>query len=248
MDKKKVLEYIKSIFYALCIAFIFRSFAFEAYKIPSSSMEPTLLIHDRLFVSKYSYGYSKYSFMPGIPVFDDIMEAITNKILVKRAFLTNPKRGDIIVFRGTENDRKSYIKRLIGLPGDIIIISNNDIYINGNKIDTKEIGLYEYFNHSIPINLNMYNEFLPESKPHIMVHNNTNKSFYSSGQGRFEVPSGHYFMMGDNRDFSNDSRFDIGMVPEENLIGRADFRFWTGDVLSNLLKAKIDDRWLKLVQ
>lgn len=248
MNKEKALEYTKSILYALCIAFIFRSFAFEAYKIPSSSMEPTLLIHDRLFVSKYSYGYSKYSFMPGIPVFDDIMEAITNKIFLNRAFLTQPKRGDIIVFRGTKNDRRSYIKRLIGLPGDVIIISNNDIYINGNKLDTKEIGTYEFFNHGVPINLNMYKELLPESNPHIMVHNDNNKSFYSSGQGRFEVPAGHYFMMGDNRDFSNDSRFDIGMVPEENLIGRADFRFWTGNVLSNILKAKIDDRWLKAVQ
>lgn len=248
MNKEKALEYAKSIFYALCIAFVFRSFAFEAYKIPSSSMEPTLLIHDRLFVSKYSYGYSKYSFMPGIPVFDDIMEAVAQKIIVNRAFLTQPKRGDIIVFRGTKNDRISYIKRLIGLPGDVIIISNNDIYINGNKLDTEEIGTYEFFNNGAPINLNMYNELLPESKPHIMVHNDTNRSFHSSGQGKFEVPAGHYFMMGDNRDFSNDSRFDIGMVPEEKLIGRAGFRFWTGDVLSNLFKGKIDDRWLKLVQ
>ena len=136
---------------------------------------------------------------------------------------------------------------MIGLPGDVVVISNNNLYINGNKVETKEAGTYILADHGTEIILNMYNEFLPESQPHIMVHHDNTASLNSSGYGKFEVPAGHYFMMGDNRDFSNDSRFDIGMVPEENLIGRADFRFWTGDVLPKLFRAKIDDRWLKLV-
>ena len=120
--KKKILENIKTLIYALIIALIIRSFFFQPFYIPSSSMEPTLLIGDRLFVTKYTYGYSRHSF-PFSP-------NISNKRYLKK----NPKRGDVIVFKTPADNRTDYIKRLIGLPGDIVQLINGDLYLNNKKL------------------------------------------------------------------------------------------------------------------
>lgn len=243
-NKKICWEYTTSIIYALCIAFVFRSFGFEAYRIPSSSMEPTLLVGDYLFISKYKYGYSKYSMMPGIPGVDDVIEGTLGKLIDGRILFNSPARGDIIVFRGPKQDRKSYIKRLIGLPGDAIVILNGDIYVNGQKVVEEKVGTYLFANEEHPYVLNRYNEFLPDAAPHVMVkHPSAKAPEFTSSTQKFNVPAEHYFFMGDNRDFSNDSRFDLGMVPEKNLIGKAELFFWTSKVLPDLIQLKKDPRW-----
>ena len=124
--KKKIIENIKTIFYALLIALIIRSFLFQPFYIPSSSMEPNLLIGDRLFVSKYAYGYSRHS-LPFSP-----------KIYNKRIFGKEPERGDVIVFKTPADNRTDYIKRLIGMPGDTVQIIDKDLYINDAKVEKKK--------------------------------------------------------------------------------------------------------------
>ena len=246
--KKVSNEYISSILYALLIAFVFRSFLFEAYKIPSSSMEPTLLIGDYLFVSKYSYGYSKYSFMPGIPIVDDLIEMGTSRLIKNRVLSSAPKRGDIIIFRGPKSDRISFIKRLIGLPGDTIIFLNNELYVNGQKVIQQETSTYNFLNGGNPKILQAFSEFLPNTKPHTIVKYQQAKKFDNTSDfvQRFDVPANHYFFMGDNRDFSGDSRFnEIGMVHEQYLIGRAEILFWTSKTFSDLLTFSIDPRWFE---
>ena len=125
--KKKIIENVKTIIYALIIALIIRSFLFQPFYFPSSSMEPNLLIGDRLFVSKYSYGYSRHS-LPFSPNFSN-----------KRYFSKNPKRGDVIVFKTPADNRTDYIKRLIGLPGDTFQIIDGDLYLNNEKIQRDKI-------------------------------------------------------------------------------------------------------------
>lgn len=243
-NKAIVREYTTSILYALCIAFVFRSFAFEAYRIPSSSMEPNLLIGDHLFVSKYSYGYSKYSMMPGIMPVDYVVKNTIGKLLKDRIFFREPRRGDIIVFRLPKDDRINYIKRLVGLPGDNIIVMNNDLYINGDRVVENKNGYYTFIDNGHPYVLDSYEELLPESTSHIIAKLPFNTSMFNSGTKKFTVPAGHYFFMGDNRDFSKDSRFDdVGLVPAQNILGRAEFLFWTSKVIPNLLQLKQDPRW-----
>jgi len=243
-NKKICWEYTSSILYALCIALVFRSFAFEAYKIPSSSMEPNLLVGDYLFISKYKYGYSKYSMMPGVPGFDDLIEKSVGKLIEKRILFASPARGDIIVFRGPKNDRVSYIKRLIGLPGDTIVMINNDMYVNGQKVEEEKSGSYIFTNDNHPYVLDRYVESLLDTPLHTIVkHPSASTPAFTSTQ-KFNVPAGHYFFMGDNRDFSHDSRFDdLGMVPVQNILGKAEILFWTSKVLPDLIHLKKDPRW-----
>jgi len=220
MNKKKILENFKSIIYAGIIALIIRSFLFQPFYIPSSSMEPNLLVGDRLFVSKYSYGYSRHS-LPFSP-----------KIFNKRYFNTNASRGDIVVFKTPADNRTDYIKRLIGLPGDIIQIINGDLFLNNKIIKRKKINLKESINCGArkikPNEYNAYEETLPNGNKYIAVYDSVSTMINTD---KYIVPSKHYFFMGDNRDCSKDSRFlsSVGYVSSENLVGKARIIFLSND-------------------
>jgi len=215
--KKKIIENIKTIIYALIIALIIRTFLFQPFYIPSSSMEPTLLVGDRLFVSKYSYGYSRHS-LPFSPKFTD-----------KRYLSKKPERGDVIVFNTPVDNRTDYIKRLIGLPGDSLQIIKGDIYLNSQKIqrNKKEISIdINCGNETLKVNA--FEEILPNGKKYIAVYNNQGTMLNTD---KFIVPKGHYFFMGDNRDCSKDSRFlsSVGYVAFSNILGRARLIFFSND-------------------
>ena len=215
--KNKIADNIKTIFYALIIALIIRSFLFQPFYIPSSSMEPNLLIGDRLFVSKYSYGYSRHS-LPFSP------KIINNRILGK-----TPKRGDVIVFKTPADNRTDYIKRLIGLPGDIIQIVDRDLFINGIKIKKEKVENLTNINCGNEIlDAVFFKETLPNGKNYIAVYRNDGTMINSD---KFLVPENHYFFMGDNRDCSKDSRFlsSVGYVSYNNLVGKARLIFFSND-------------------
>jgi len=204
-------EFIKTIFFALLIAFVLRVVLFQPFTIPSASMEPNLYEGDYIVVSKWSYGYSKHSIPFSPPIFD-------GRILAQA-----PQRGDIVVFKLPRDNKTDYIKRLIGLPGDRIQMINNVLNINGQPVRDVVVSGTDVTNmYGMPI-VRM-RETLPEGKT-IMIQD------FGPGNDLddtpvFEVPAGHYFMMGDNRDNSIDSRVEqsqgVGLVPAENLIGKAD--------------------------
>ena len=223
--KNKIVENIKTIFYALIIALIIRSFLFQPFYIPSSSMEPNLLIGDRLFVSKYSYGYSRHS-LPFSP-----------KIYNKRIFANLPKRGDVVVFKTPVDNRTDYIKRLIGLPGDTIQIVDKNLYLNAVKIKRRKTENLTNINCGDEvINTNFFEETLPNKKKYIAVYRNDGTM---SNTDKFIVPENHYFFMGDNRDCSKDSRFltSVGYVNFNNLVGKAQLIFFSNDIKKgNFLK------------
>ena len=215
--KKKIIENIKTIIYALIIAIIIRSFLFQPFYIPSSSMEPNLLVGDRLFVSKYSYGYSRHS-LPFSP-------NLTNK----RYFSKNPERGDVVVFKTPADNRTDYIKRLIGLPGDTLQIIDGDLYLNNQKIQRNKIEITISINCGNEIlNVNAFEEILPNGKKYIAVYN---KEGTMQNTDKFIVPNEHYFFMGDNRDCSKDSRYlsSVGYVTFNNLVGKARLIFFSND-------------------
>ena len=215
--KKIILENVKIIFYALVIAIFIRSIFFQPFYIPSSSMEPNLLVGDRLFVSKYSYGYSRHS-LPFSP-----------KIFTGRLFENKPERGDVIVFKTPADDRTDYIKRLIGIPGDKLQIINADLYLNGIKINkiklnsSPKIKCGEQF-----INADIYEETLPNGKKYLSAYR---KNGTMQNTNEFIVPKNHYFFLGDNRDCSKDSRFlsSVGYVNFNNFVGKAQFTFFSND-------------------
>ncbi|MDR3078757.1 MAG: signal peptidase I [Rickettsiales bacterium] len=198
-------ELLESVFYALILAILIRSFLYEPFHIPSGSMKPGLMEGDFIFVSKFSYGYSKYSLPFGIPILRD-------RIFNGR----KPKRGDVIVFKLPRNPKINYIKRLLGLPGDSVVVKNNLVYVNGEEIPREYLGEYEDpLEHSTLLS---FSENL-EGKSYRVLQD-TKYNLY--GDGEFTVPEGHYFFMGDNRDNSSDSRFtETGFVPYVNLVGRA---------------------------
>ena len=215
--KKKIIENIKTIIFALIIALIIRSFLFQPFYIPSSSMEPNLLVGDRLFVSKYSYGYSRHS-LPFSPNFSN-----------KRYLSKNPKRGDVIVFKTPADNRTDYIKRLIGLSGDSVQIINGDLYLNNKKIKRSKIDNFTKINCGNEIlNIEAFEETLPNGKKYIAVYK---KVGTMQNTDEFLVPADHYFFMGDNRDCSRDSRFlsSVGYVSSNNLVGRARLIFFSND-------------------
>ena len=217
IDKNIIIENIKTIFYALVIAIVIRSLFIQPFYIPSSSMEPTLLIGDRLFVTKYSYGYSKHSFPFSPP------------IIKGRIFSNSPKNGDVIVFKTPTDNRTDYIKRLIGLPGDSIQFINGDIFLNKNQVLKSRISKTDIiYCGKQTIEVNTFEEKLPSGKIHNTVYLK-NYSFQNSDI--FNVPEKHYFFLGDNRDCSKDSRYltSVGYVHEDNLVGKAQFIFFSSD-------------------
>ena len=216
--KKIILENLKTLFYALIIAIIIRSFFFQPFYIPSSSMEPNLLIGDRLFVSKYTYGYSRHSFPFSPNIF-------SNRILSEK-----PEVGDVIVFKTPADDRTDYIKRLIGAPGDKIQIINNDLYINNIQVIKKEIKKLSNINcGNESIDANFYEETLPNGKKYVAVYRKKGSMINSD---EYIVPDNHYFFMGDNRDCSKDSRYlsTVGYVNFNNLVGKARIIFFSTDI------------------
>jgi len=217
LDKNFFIENIKTLFYALVIAIIIRSLLIQPFYIPSSSMEPGLLVGDRLFVTKYSYGYSKHSFPFSPPIFKG--RIISNK----------PKRGDIVVFKTPADNRTDYIKRLIGLPGDRVQFIDSNLYINNSEIIKSRISKSDkIYCGKKNINVFTFEELLPNGKKHNTVYLK-NYSFQNSDL--FIIPEDHYFFLGDNRDCSKDSRFltSVGYVHKDNLIGKAQFIFFSSD-------------------
>ena len=215
-----ILENIKTIFYALVIALIIRSFFFQPFYIPSSSMEPTLLIGDRIFVSKYEYGYSKHSLPFSPPLFK-------NRLLKE-----TPEYGDLVVFKTPSDNRTDYIKRLIGLPGDTIQFKNGKLYINEKEIIRKSVSKkYKTRCGNSNPEVSAYKEILPNGKEYIAVYNNIGTLLNSD---QYIVPKEHFFLLGDNRDCSKDSRFlsSVGYVPLINLVGKAKMIFFSNDTLS----------------
>ena len=217
IKKSTIIDNIKTLFYALIIAILIRSLIIQPFYIPSSSMELNLLVGDRLFVTKYSYGYSKHSFPFSPPIFNDR--------IIKRL----PERGDIIVFKTPADNRTDYIKRLIGLPGDIIQFIDGQLYINNNQVIRTLINQNEkIFCGNQKINVSTFEEKLPNNKTYIASYRN-DISFQNSD--KYIVPENHYFFLGDNRDCSKDSRYlsEVGYVHYENLVGKAQFLFFSSD-------------------
>ena len=217
MTKKFIIENIKTLLYALIIAIFIRSILIQPFYIPSSSMESSLLIGDRLFVTKFSYGYSKHSLPFSPAIFD-------GRIMYK-----SPKRGDVVVFKTPADNRTDYIKRLIGLPGDTIQFIDGELYLNGNQI-LKTIILKNdilYCGH-LKIKVTTFLEKLPGGKTYTASYR---KDYSYENSDKFIVPDDHFFFLGDNRDCSKDSRFlsEVGYVHKNNLVGKAQILFFSSD-------------------
>ncbi len=215
---KEIIAFLKTILIALVLAGIVRSFWFEPFHIPSGSMKPGLLVGDYIIVSKYSYGYSRYSFPFGFDFFEG------------RVLAQKPQRGDVVVFRYPPDPSINYVKRLIGLPGDTIQMRGGVLYINDKKVEKTIDG--EFLDEEIkeiPIKINKFVEVLPEGKKVETL--DLQEGSMADDTGIYKVPVGYYFMMGDNRDNSQDSRFlsMVGYVPEQNLVGKARFIFFSVD-------------------
>ena len=212
-----IIDNIKTLFGALLIAILIRSLFFQPFYIPSSSMEPTLLVGDRIFVSKYSYGYSKHSF-PLSPNFSK-----------KRFFSKIPERGDLVVFKTPADNRTDYIKRLVGLPGDRVQFIDANLYLNNSEIMKSKVKNKTKINcGSRLIDVYRFEEKLPNGKNFHTVYL---KDYTYQNSDIFTVPDNHYFFLGDNRDCSKDSRFlsSVGYVHKDNLVGKAQFIFFSTD-------------------
>jgi signal peptidase I len=208
-------ETVRVVIHALIIALLIRTFLFQPFNIPSGSMIPTLLVGDYLFVSKYSYGYTHYS----LPFSPDIFSG--------RIFGSQPKRGDVVVFRLPKDPSIDYIKRVVGLPGDRIQVIHGVLNINGVPVKRERVmqGCVPHEDVGQPVMC--YRETLPNGVSYI-THYFSDNGFLDNTEV-YQVPPGDYFMMGDNRDNSTDSRVlsAVGYVPFENLIGRAQIIFFS---------------------
>jgi signal peptidase I len=207
-----IAETVRVIVHALIIALVIRTFLFQPFNIPSGSMERTLLVGDYLFVSKYSYGYSHYSLPFSPPLFSG------------RVWSANPQRGDVVVFRLPKDDSIDYIKRVIGLPGDRIQMISGVLQINGEPVKRERI---EDFVDANRRTTQRWHETLPNGVSFVTLK--APEGGFKDNTEVYEVPPGHFFMMGDNRDNSTDSRFlgEVGYVPLENIIGRAQLIFFS---------------------
>ena len=217
-NNNKFTDNLKTLGLAILAALTIRSFLFEPFSIPSGSMYPTLVVGDYLFVSKYSYGFSRHSFPLSAPV------------LPKRILYSSPKRGDVIVFKTPTDNKTDYIKRLIGLPGDTIKMVENEIFLNGKKIERKKLNDEIYsdtFNRQSRVT--RYMETLPSGKNYEVFEMNNDVTIYDTNNFReLVVPDNQFYVIGDNRDNSQDSRF-IGGIPKENLVGQGALVFLSFD-------------------
>lgn len=229
-EPSQIAETVKTIVWAAIIAVGIRTFAYEPFSIPSSSMVPTLLVGDYLFVSKTAYGYSRFSFPWGLVPFEG------------RVWADEPERGDVIVFRPPGEPQTDFIKRLIGLPGDRIQVKGGILHINGEAVKREQIE--NFIDENIGLTYPQYIETLPNGVSHRIIEQRGDNG-PNDNTPVYVVPAGHYFMMGDNRDGSADSREHrfglgvddeitsaadlekVGFVPNENLIGPAKILFWS---------------------
>jgi signal peptidase I len=226
-----LLETVKTVIWAVLIAVVIRSLAFEPFTIPSGSMVPTLLVGDFVFVSKYSYGYSRYSFPFGVVPIPD------------RVFASSPKRGDVAVFRLPSNPSENYIKRLVGLPGDRIQVKGGILHVNGAPVRRERSDACRARARGAEADKIGYRETLPDNRQHCIFERSDRDELDNTPE--FVVPANHFFAMGDNRDNSVDSRYrapdgarPVGFIPAANLVGRAEivwlsleedmrwFQFW----------------------
>ncbi|GAA0557911.1 signal peptidase I [Rhizomicrobium electricum] len=209
-------DLVRILIYALLIALFERTLFFQPYNIPSGSMEDTLLVGDFLFVEKFSYGYSRYSlpwgrFLPGFG----------------RVWAHAPQRGDVAVFALPTDPQRDFIKRIVGLPGDRVQMLHGVLYLNDRPVPKVRVADYVEDDHGYHHRVARYRETMPNGKSYYVLDReidglNDNTPVYT-------VPVGHYFMMGDNRDDSDDSRGVVGYLPAENLVGRAEFKFLSID-------------------
>lgn len=216
-------ETAKIIVQALAIAMVVRVFFYQPFNIPSGSMKSTLLIGDYLFVSKLAYGYSRFSF-PFSP-----------NLFSGRIFATEPKRGDVVVFRLPQDESVDYIKRVVGLPGDEVQMRSGVLYINGTAVpkvykdEFTNVECDPYFRHCRRVVYKRFEETLPDGGPTYTVLDLETDGEFDDTEV-FKVPAGQYFMMGDNRDNSSDSRASVGFVPFDNLVGRAEIIFFSAAI------------------
>jgi signal peptidase I len=207
-------ETVNVIVQALLLALVIRTLLFQPFSIPSGSMRPTLLEGDYLFVTKWSYGYSRYS----LPLSPNLFSG--------RIWGSEPERGDVVVFKLPPNPSLDYIKRVVGMPGDTIQMIDGVLYINGDPVQRELVGQIE--NPDItemerPVDV--WRETLPNGVSYDTLDLTPNS--VGDNTREFQVPEGHYFMMGDNRDNSTDSRFSVGFVPHDHLVGRANIIFFS---------------------
>jgi signal peptidase I len=238
--KERVVDLVRTLAIALSVALVIRTLFIQPFHIPSQSMEPGLKIGDYIVVTKYSYGYSKYSLPLG---------AMLPDILPARIWADEPERGDVVVFRYPSDVKKDYIKRLVGMPGDTLEIQNGVLTINGQVAQQQSVvergayqgGLVRFFEETFPDGQahRIRREGSIDPDPHLASNCiQISEPPYRCQAQKITVPQGHFFFMGDNRDNSQDSRFpDVGFVPFENLVGRAQVIVFSWRSLTRFFKS-----------